>query len=221
MRVPIGFVVEGVCEYQSFESIIRKGISAAHGRLPLANAWGNGGLRKRLEEHLVEVIKVNHPVVIIAALDMRDALAEGNYTGCAELRMELQERADRFLRNTKGSATLHPLPLRAVIIVQTPAFESWLTADPLGLQSVLSKKPNVAGIRNVDEEIQNHRLWLAKHVSGGYSKSPAQVHRLVKNLHPARMARHSRSFAKFWKEVVGAYQDWSQLSGMPFEMTLD
>lgn len=216
MRVPLGFIVEGVCEFQSFESIVRKGISASHGRLPVVNAWGNGGLRKRLEEHLTAVTRVNHPVVVIVALDLRDALAEGKHADCAQLRADLQARAGAWLGSVQDNVKLVPLPEKIVVVIQTPVFEAWLTADPVGLQQCTRRKSVRHGYTNVDDEIVSHRAWLNEHVSGGYTKSPVQVHRMAKCLHPARMAEQSRSFAKFWKEVLSAYHAWAAETGSEF-----
>jgi hypothetical protein len=216
MRVPLGFVVEGVCEYQSFQSFVRKGVSAGHGLLPIANAWGNGGLRKRLEEHLIEVIKVNHPYVIIVALDLKDALAEGKHTDCAQLRVELQARVDAWLKQTGEGGKLAPLPDRIVVVIQAPVFEAWLTADPAGLHAKSGKKYQGPEYNDVDTEIKDHVHWLSQRVSGGYSKSAGRVHPVAKSLNPHVMAQSSRSFRKFWKEVLAAYATWAEGTGQPF-----
>jgi len=216
MRVPIGFVVEGGCEHTSFECIVRKGIAATHGELPAVNAWGNGGLRKRLEEHLVSVVKVRSPVVVIVALDMKDALKEGSYADCEALRLDVQARADRWLESVKHNEKLQPLPKRIVVVIQAPVFEAWLTADPDGLIVMTGEPAAAHSFQNVDVEIASHKAWLEQHLPNGYSKSPVHVTRVVKSLHPSRMAQRSRSFRKFWKEVVAAYGAWEIATGSPF-----
>lgn len=216
MRVPLGFVVEGVCEYQAFQSFVRKGVAAGHGQLPIANAWGNGGLRKRLEEHLIDVIKVNHPYVVIVALDLRDALAEGNYADCAELRVHLQDRVDGWLEQMRAGGKLSPLPDRIVVVIQSPLFEAWLTADPTGLLAKNGKSYDGPEYEDVDTEIGDHFRWLSQRVPGGYSKSAGRVQTLAKSLNPHAMARQSRSFRKFWKEVLAAYATWAECTGQQF-----
>jgi hypothetical protein len=212
----VGFIVEGVCEFQSFECFIRKGVAAVYGRLPIVNAWGNGGVRKRLEEHLVQVVRASHPVVVIVALDMRDALEEGAYASCAELRADLQVRADAWLAGIDASSVLRPLPQRIVVVVQAPLFEGWLTADPAGLHGHTGKRSVLHHYENVDESIRSPGTWLNDRLPNGFTKSPILVLAIAKALHPARMAIRSRSFRKFWKEVVQAFRDWETVTGNTF-----
>lgn len=217
MRVPLGFVVEGLCEHQTYELLIRRGIAAPHGKMPIANAWGNGGVRKDLEERLVEVVKVGHPCAVIVTLDMQDALDEGAFETCEVMRLSLQERCDHWLKSARGNGKLSPLPEHIVVVIQAPVFEVWLAADVEGLHHLAAKK-NAPRPQwgNVDSELSKPVDWLDRYVSGGFRKKPQEAHRLAKVLHPARMARSSRSFEKFWKEVHRGYQVWSAITGAEY-----
>lgn len=214
MRLPIGFVVEGVGEFHAYQPIVRKGITAAHGQIPIANAFGNGTIRKSLEDKLIEVVKTGYPVVVIVTLDVRDALADPRYDHCADVRRDLQDRADRWLDEMRRHGTLVPLPERIVVVLQAPAFEAWLISDFDGLQAYgLKRGAERYSCEDVDTGIRQPKRWLEQNLSGGFNKRPQEVVRVVKALHPIRMERSSRSFRKFWKEVLNGYKDWARITG--------
>jgi hypothetical protein len=100
-----------------------------------------------------------------------------------------------------------PMPARISVVVQVPRFEAWLTADPVALANSELIQPGFTPhtYADVDTQISNHRDYLMLALRRGFRKRPAEIARISKLLRPTEMARHSRSFQKFWKEVTKAY----------------
>jgi hypothetical protein len=218
-RPPIGFVVEGTTEYNSYPSIVcrcvAKGITL---RLPIANARGSTRLIGELEELIEDLVATNHPMVIVVTLDERDPIEDGAFDSCADLRSSLQTRCDDWLAHAHSSGRLFPLPDRIVVVIQCPSFEAWLIADITGLARVATVVGNVdTTIQwiDVDSEVENPGIWLGRLVHSHVKLKPLGAATIARRVDPAIIELKSRSFKKFAKEIRAAYELW--VRGCGFE----
>lgn len=204
--IPLGLIVEGAGEYYGLDDFVRKGFGVPYRPLPINNAAGIGRITRNLEQLLIDLIRVKHPRTVLVCLDMADVVPRP-FGSCTEMREALEARAAELLRTHAGNLGLHPLPNRICVIVQVPAFEAWLAADPEGLVDAgLARAGFVPhAFQNVDVEINDHRSYLRSALRDGYHKRQAEVAKLTKCLRPEVMAMRSRSFGKFWKEVTAAH----------------
>lgn len=205
-RPPLALLVEGDGEYAALQNLVLKHFGKPYRPVPTSNARGIGNLIANFEQHLTDIVLTSRPRTIIVTLDKADVVTV-QFSTCAELRSHLEQRAGTWLTAQQENVGLHPLPSRIVVVVQVPRFESWLTADPVALRDAQFTTggfvPHVH--RNVDEQIVDHREYLARSLRGGYRKRPAEVARISKALRPAVMKDRSRSFRKFWGEVTDSY----------------
>jgi hypothetical protein len=212
-RPPVGLLVEGKCEYGAVHEILRRGVSADHGELPVYDCRGGGSLRKRLEEHLVYISKTG-ALQVLVCLDLVDVTRERPGVSCKDLLAELQARCNAWLEYQQSHGGMPQLPSEIVVVFQVPKFEAWVVADPDRpvRQGGFKNRPSHT-FAEVDSEIRDHVRWLHEAVQGGYRKESACIQRLFIGSHPARMASHSRSFRKFWKHVMRAYGEWAMVTG--------
>jgi hypothetical protein len=217
-RPPIGFVVEGTTEYNSYASLVCRCVSGGQTLyLPIANAKGNSRVIAELEELLEDLVATYHPMVVIVSLDERDPIREGVFASCAELRKSLQERCDVWLARESISGRFFPLPDQIFVVIQCPAFESWLLADLHGLASAIAVVHDIDTTlewSDVDQEVRNPGEWLAPHVHPQVRLKPLGAAKIVRFLDPAIMELRSRSFRKFAKEVRAAYRTWASRCGI-------
>lgn len=201
----VGFIVEGFGEFNSYRSILSRGLSRDTRDLPINNAAGWGTLVARLEEKIEELVITWHPIHVIVTADARDA----KYS-CHTFKGDLQRRADCWLDAHGMDARCIPLPDTISIVIQDRAFETWLIADLEGLRLAkndVSVEPRPPW-RNVDLEEPHPADWLRERLRQDYHlKDPFLAKRLAKHIEASRMAACSRSFRKFWKEVRRAMLD--------------
>lgn len=215
-RPPIGFVVEGHGERNAYRTLVSRGLAIDSRHLPVVNANGVGSILVRLEELLDLLVKPSHPVHVIVSIDKRDLLRQRSFSSCYELRMHFQSRADAWLQEARGRADLNPVPGTVTVIVQDPMFEAWLIADGIGLVSAqeivnLSEAPIW---RDVDSEVSNPASWLEPHLKPGFNvKNPTVAKIIANHIDPSRAAAQSRSFRKFWQEIIRCYRNWADLCG--------
>jgi len=220
-RPPVGFIVEGTGEYLAYGNIVRKGVRAAHGKLPIVNSYGCTALLHDLEQSLVDLTLAHHPVTIIVTLDMRDPIQAAIFPDCLSLRTALQDRADRWLAEAiQNGVPTGPLPDTVRIVIQVQTFESWLVADAEGLRRAPPIRKNFAGhaCSDVDSELEATTFLKDSCKRPTNLKHRDFVLQLSRCIKPQRAAASSRSFRKFWDEVVKAYERWREVTGEAFEL---
>jgi hypothetical protein len=213
----VGFVVEGRTEHETFPSLACRCASVTGLNIPRADAKGTNKLRTDLEEHLKDLVSTHHPYVVIVALDSRDTIRDGSFEDCAQMRLHLQGRCERWLEQERQVGRLEPLPTRVVVVAQHPTFEAWLIADLVGLAkttTVVRDVDTVVEWSNVDADVANPGGWLAERVIPGVKLKPNGALAIVRNVNVAVIEQRSRSFAKFAKEVRSAYADWATAAGL-------
>ena len=214
MRPPLALLVEGRGEFEALPRLIRRGILGGHGAIEASRSQGTGDLVANLEDKLARLVQSAHPCAVIVTVDSADVRNDLRIANCAVACAELQERANRWLVTAALIPRLAPVPRAVTIVLQHPELEAWLLADPEGLADLFMKEtgrplPNVAVPAQIDMLDGGHDRILSSLVYGGYRKKQPEVARISKHLCPRRMVLRSRSFAKFWKEVLAAYSVWA------------
>ena len=103
---------------------------------------------------------------------------------------------------------LHPLPDRIVCVVQIKKFESWLISDLDGLKESNLIAAHIESIEDA-EQIASPSEWLKENLLvDGCVKSPNIAKTVISSLNPDNMRTHSKSFDKFYRESVFAYEKW-------------
>lgn len=212
-RPPLGFIVEGLCEYYAYPSIIAKITGQRYLNIRIENARGCGGILNRLEEHLDDLVKIYHPFSIIVTIDLWEIIDEGRFRNCAELWSCLKKRVVNWLNSRCGSEKFYPLPNDIEVVIQIQSLESWLISDIDGL-----KKSQMFNIddsliwHNVDEEVPNPYEWIkTRRLTIFDVKNPKTAKTIVSFLTIPNMVNSSKSFSKFFREVVSKYKCWEKL----------
>lgn len=213
-RPPFGFVVEGHGEYNCYRSLACRivGVSGIH--IPIVNAGGTGNIVRHLIDHLNDIVLTNHPCHILISVDLKDNIGQ-NYRDCEHLRDELTKQAAEWLKIASSNSRLQPLPHQIDIIIQIPKFESWILADINNLKSTGYVSIEENHINDVDNQILNPAKWLEERITCGRRlKDPRFAKDIISRLDPHVMRQNSKSFDKFFRETLSAYENWCQMCGI-------
>jgi hypothetical protein len=200
----IAFIVEGDCEYDCFPGFVSK-ILGYETSLPIANARGIGNIVNNLDELLLLLVKSNKPKKIIITLDLKDALEQRMARNCIELKEKVENSAQRWLRNQEFGSLVESLPHEVVVVIADKTYDAWLCSDVEGLKRCPLINPSkiTSAYSNVDCEIPNPIIWLKdKCISNIDLKSRRHRKEIAKSINPSIGKDHSRSFRKFYKEVI-------------------
>ncbi len=213
-RPPIGFVVEGDDEYHSYPSLV-VGITGEHGfKIPRLNAGGCGAITRDLPAQLRDMTLAEHPYQILVTVDLIDVIRAGLYSNCAELLEDLSKQAADWLISAASDPRLQPLPLAVRIVIQIPKFESWLIADTDGFCGAVGQQLQNTIFADVDAEVPDPVKWIRSVFGPDVRiKNPRTVRRIVTKLDTSVMKARSRSFDKFYREVVSLYGEWCRVCG--------
>lgn len=217
-RPPIGFIVEGHGEYDSYPTIVSKIVGNGY-FIPRVNAKGNGGILKHLSEHLDDLVTASHPHEIIITIDLQDNIGTMGIDNCIDLKKIVEKQIDDWYARSQGSIKMNPLPRSIRVVIQDPQFEAWLISDKESLKTdghiILTGSEGAWS--NVDSEVDNPQKWLdAKSGSKFDMKKPSDCKTLAKSLNIDRASSASRSFRKFVNEVKASKSRWSdEVSSTP------
>lgn len=201
MPTELGFIVEGHGEYESILSFISKMIGPRY--FPISNAKGIGNIMKNTSDELLKLIKYYQPRKVIITLDFRDALRQGLVNNCIELKETVTANCDKFIDSQKNGSLVLPEEIVVVIAIQT--YDSWICADYEALKSnlLINASKITEQYSNVDIEIQNPCKWLESKLKKPVDlKCRAYRKAISKSLRPEIAATKSRSFRKFYKEIM-------------------
>jgi len=214
-RPPIGFIVEGHGEYNCYPSLVCRVVNSTGFPVPRLNAGGYGKITSHLADQLRDLVLTHHPYHVIITLDLREVLAGGLYSSCAELRADLEHQAAHWLASSQVQPRLHPLPERIIAVIQVQSFESWMIADIGGLRESGYLAVDECQPENVDEEVSNPASWLhRRRLPGRNHKNPMCARAIISCLDPSVVRSNSRSFDKFCREVLLSYSAWCRECGM-------
>ncbi len=211
VRPPIGFIVEGHGEHISYPGIVARICGVKNLHVPVANARGFGNILENLEEHLDDLIRSKHPFAVIVTVDLKDALNEGSWDGCAEVCHVISERISGWKESRSHAEAFKPMPEMYAVIVQIQKFESWWLADPRKLSALdlFNIDLNECIWHNVDIEVSSPTKWLIQRARRPINlKSPSLAQSILSSLDPLVMQNNSKSFSKFLREVQAAYSKW-------------
>lgn len=213
LRPPIGFIVEGHCEYHAYPSIIAKITGNRYLNIRIENARGSGSILRRLEEHLDDLVKVWHPYSVIITTDLWETIKEGIFESCADLCKSLNKRIWDWLNMRRGADVFSPLPNDIEVVIQIQSFETWLVSDIEGLRmSGMFRLEDNLGWGNVDDEVPNPCHWLRMRQLTTFDiKNPRTAATLASFFKIPNMVNSSKSFSKFYREVTRKYQSWVAL----------
>ena len=207
-RPPIGFIVEGHGEYNCYPSLFCRivGVSGLH--TPCVNAGGCGSVVMHLKEQLTDLFLSVSPISVIITVDLEDVLKQGLATTCAGLLQDLNGKINEWKLYANNDERLHPLPDRIICVVQIKKFESWLISDIGGLKKAGLVDSGLDQIEDA-EMISCPDSWLGDNlIITGSVKNPRVAKSVISALRPDVMRMHSRSFDKFFRESVAAYDVW-------------
>lgn len=198
----LGLIVEGHCEYDSFPSILSK-IPNTPYFTPIVNAGGIGNILKNLQDSLLSLIKTYAPRKIVITLDYRDALRENIVSNCVELKDIVSQSAQDFIINQVNGSL--QLPNSIVVVIADKTFETWICADILSLKEnvFFNDELLIEDYENVDVQIDNPTQWLeSKLIEDIDIKSRRNRVKIYKGINPENARLRSKSFDKFYREVV-------------------
>lgn len=207
-RPPIGFIVEGHGEYNCYPSLFCRITNANGLHIPRINAGGCGSIVKRIKEQLTDLFIAESPLSVIITVDLEDVLKQGLAATCVDLLQDLNNAIDEWKLYAEADTRLHPLPDRIVCVVQIKKFESWLISDLDGLKVSNLIATHIESIEDA-EQIASPCEWLKENLLvDGCVKSPNIAKTVISSLNPDSMRTHSKSFDKFYRESVSAYEKW-------------
>jgi len=211
-RPPIGFIVEGHGEYNCYPSLVCRIVQGSGFSVPRVNAGGYGRITRHLPDQLRDLVLAHHPYHVIITLDLKDVLDAGLYGSCGELRTDLEHQAREWLASSHEAPRLQPLPERISVVIQVQKFESWMIADIGGLRQAGYLGVEEAQPVNVDDHVTDPTSWLrARMLPGLNHKDPRCAKKVISCLDPRVIRVNSRSFDKFYREVLSSYAGWFQL----------
>jgi hypothetical protein len=209
---PIGLIVEGEAEYHCYRSLVCRIINIPGLHVPIVNAGGIGNLVRHLDDQLNALVLSNHPYNVIISIDLRDVIRQHLYSDCAQLKLDLEAKANDWLSDAKNNIRLNPLPNRIAVVVHIQQFETWIISDVKNLRSL---GITVDQIADVDSEITNPSDWLKEHMLPHYNlKNPKHAKMIISQLDPSVMMQNSRSFDKFSRETTLSYKCWCKECGI-------
>lgn len=202
--LPLGLIVEGHGEYESFPSLIYKILKRQPGEVPRVNAWGIGGIvkREKLHENINSIARLKPLKRLIVCIDLEECLKEGICSDCQDLKNILDGHISSWLDGARSDQRIALIP-QIVTVIQIKKFENWMISDVASLVS-LGMFGEVEQDTDVDNLNPTNYIRLNA-VQDFNSKNPKFVKSVISALDPDVMKVHSRSFNKFYREVVSAY----------------
>lgn len=210
-RPVFGLVVEGHAEYKSFPSLISRILDVNGLNLKVLNARGFGSITSNLDEHLTDLARFSSPHHIIVTVDLIDTISNRICENCNELLEMLSESIDNWILQAQNDDRIDYLPESIVPVIQIQNLESWMISDPHNLSDlpVFDVDLNDCNWENVDDEIRNPKGWLIdKSTTSIKVKKPSFVNSVFSASNVDIMIDNSRSFNKFSREVLQAYENW-------------
>lgn len=208
-RPPIGFIVEGLGEYNTYPSLFSRIVGKSNLHIPRINSGGYGGITSNLKEQLNDITFLHHPYAIIITLDLIDVLKANLFTDCVELHTHLFRQSNEWLSDARLDNRMNPLPEYIQIVIQIQKFESWMISDIPGLITAGFLAHSLTQIKDVDNSVQDPYTWLKENSLKTLNpKNLEQAKIIISSLNPAYMKTNSNSFDKFFREVQRLYNLW-------------
>jgi Domain of unknown function (DUF4276) len=211
-RPPIGLIVEGHGEYQSFPSVVSRIVDCNRLHIPRVNMRGCGSVLTNLAEHLSDLVKAHHPLTVLINTD----LADFKQLNCSELAEEIRGKVTRWQESEALASGHAPLPKHVGVVIQIPKFESWLMADFISLENkgLVTLQDSDHGITDVDGEVSSPARWIAERSGGRLrSKRPRDANYMLVSSCIDTIAEKSKSFDKFKREIEKCYLMWQLETG--------
>jgi len=215
-RPPVGFIVEGRGEFDSYPSLLSKVIDESSLNFPRINARGNGGIIRHLHEHLSDIVKTHKPVSVMVTVDLIDLVDEGIFTTCAELLEALVFNLNKWAEDNSSFPKYLPFPEKFSVVIQIPKFESWLIADKRSLcqRGYINIPDSEEQWTNVDDEVKNPHKWFHEVSQQGLDlKQPLVCREIAGCIDIDVVKTVSPSFDKFYREVRKLYDHWQSKCG--------
>jgi hypothetical protein len=214
-RPPIGFIVEGHGEYESYPVFVSRILGVKRMWIPRINAKGQGGIIKNLEEHIEDIITSCHPLYLIVTVDLVDNIGTCGISNCKDLYNKLLKTINEWVLYHKNIPKLQPLPQNYIVIIQIQKFESWLIADKQGLGDldILTKEKIKPDWTNVDIDVPNPNTWLKINSDVKIDlKHPDICKKISNKINIDIAAKNSPSFDKFRREIKMCYDNWLSIT---------
>ncbi len=216
-RPPVGFIVEGRGEFDSYPSILSKIIGASFLNLPRINARGNGGIIRRLHEHLADIVTTHKPVSVMVTVDLVDLIDQGVVSTCAELLEIILSDLEEWCKDNSSLPKYLPFPEKFSVVIQIPKFESWLIADKHSLwqYGYIRESDGEERWTNVDQQVRNPHQWFRDvSLESLDLKQPMICKEVAGCINIDVVKTVSPSFDKFYREVRKLYDHWQSKCGV-------
>ena len=199
---PVAFIVEGHGEFEAYPSLAQR-ITGSAINYPCVNAVGYSGITSNLSAKLSRLVITHHPDNVIITLDLRDTIIGGVYRDCADALTNLNENVERWYLDAKTNPRLSPLPQTISVVLQIQTFETWLISDITKLIDQTTANDIGGQPADVDDTIPDPVDWIKNNLPRAINpKSPVAAKRMIQQLDPIVMRKNSRSFDKFYRELV-------------------
>jgi len=213
--VPLGFVVEGQCEFDCFQSLVSMVLGVRGLHTKLVNARGCGNIVMNLPENLDGLLRACRPHSVVVSVDLMDCIRQNLCTDCAALRRHLLIQYRQWHAARCSDSRYVPLPKNVSVVIQDKTFETWFLADPSGMNAsgILAKQlpPDLGA---VDSSIANPCQYLRGFMPPGRGlKNPKTAKQALHHLDASEMRRNSRSFDKFARDLEQCYAEYLECAG--------
>lgn len=207
-RPPIGFIVEGHGEYNSYPSLFCKINNISGVKIPVVNAGGCGSIIRNIDEQLTSLMMTDSPENVIVTVDLKDAIYQGFAKDKNELVALISDNISAWKEKAGVDGRLEPLPDNIVFVVQVRKFESWIISDVEGLKKAEIVRSDVSQPLNAEDIIEPTK-WLKDSLKIDVNiKSPIFAKKVVAALNPSVMVQHSQSFMQFYNECKLMAERW-------------
>lgn len=206
-RTVVGFIVEGHGEYYGYPPLASKIVGTPLNVFCL-RAKGCGDILKNLEEHLDDMVLSHHPWSVIVTVDMVDCLSE-KLKCCTDIKYDLESKIVSWRIAHEGDEKLNPLPSTIHVVLQCPKYESWMIAHAEALNDarLIELDGDFVPWGDVDTEELQPDKWLERRTRQK-AKNPLFQKGCLSCSDIDVIRQRSRSFRKFSKEVMSAYEGW-------------
>ena len=207
-RPALGFIVEGHGEYRCYPSLYAR-IVGCQVRVPIVNAGGYGSVVKNIQRHLTDLFRGAKPLHVIITIDLKDVINDGIFKDCKCLCEHLSYEATDWLKKAVRDIRLPPLPEKISVVIQIPKFEAWLLSDVASLKRDGHIKADAPVIVDADGYQDDPCKYLNDNLCNEVDiKNPLVAKSLFSSVTPCDMRLASRSFNKFYREVLSFHKDW-------------
>lgn len=208
-RPPIGFIVEGAGEYNTYPSLCSRIVNNNSLHIPCVNSGGYGGITSNLKEQLNDLVLIYHPFSIIITIDLIDVIKAQLFIDCTQLYSFLSNQSNEWLLESASNPRMHPLPEYIQTVIQIPKFESWMISDIISLKTANYLNSEVESVNDVDNTINDPHSWLKDNsISSLNPKDPVIAKNIISTINPDIMKTNSSSFDKFFREVEKHFNLW-------------